>query len=394
MIAGKDPTVARALDLFVPELAVDPDGLLAAAHDGAARLRAVRRRRRTAAALAFAVLLLFAGAAVAAQKLDLLSFLHTNDRNSARFSVSPSRTYHGAAPLDLLCPGARSGSFACNVTGPLAAGSRRYELGMRTDRAPQLTRKGMLASLDRAEANGADPAQVARVREDLGRVGDDFIRALAVLTRIETVSGAGGSSGPAGTERVPPAGVPAWAACRELTLTTFRCRPLAALVGVASDTPLYFLQPSRDWRTVPAPPSQPVDVGRLLGRLLGRKLTADETRFFVDFATVATTTSGASGPTKTHGTLTAVSDAGGAARLAPRSLGVRTRVVSATAVPLPQGHLPAGLTRSGATRLYRVTFDLLRADGVDAVGRHTIYVYVSRSAKLGVWSVAWVGPKP
>jgi hypothetical protein len=40
-----------------------------------------------------------------------------------------------------------------------------------------------------------------------------------------------------------------------------------------------------------------------------------------------------------------------------------------------------------------VTFDLLRTDGVDQPGRHTIYVYVTRSAKLRVWSVALVTSK-
>src|SRR5438477_355278 len=162
-------------------------------------------------------------AAVAAQQFDLLSFLHTSDRNSARFSVSRSRAYHGAAPLALTCPGAKTGAFVCNVTGLMAPGNRSYELGMRTDKVPSLTRQGMLASLSRAQANGADPAEVARVRDDLSRVGDDFIRALAVLSRIETVGGVGESTGPSGTERVPPRGVPAWTACRELTLTPFRC---------------------------------------------------------------------------------------------------------------------------------------------------------------------------
>jgi hypothetical protein len=40
-----------------------------------------------------------------------------------------------------------------------------------------------------------------------------------------------------------------------------------------------------------------------------------------------------------------------------------------------------------------VVFDTLRADGVDRVGRDTIYVYVTRSDKLRVWSVALVASK-
>jgi hypothetical protein len=271
----------------------------------------------------------------------------------------------------------------------MAPGNRQYELGMRTDRVPLLTRKRMLAALDRAQAQGADPAQVARVRADLAKVGDDFIRALAILIRIETVGAPSNVSG--GSERVPPRGVPAWTACRELTLTTFRCRPLDRLVGVASGTPLYDLQPSRDWRRTLVPPQQPLDFERLLARLLGRKPNANETRFFIDFATVAVTSSNSSGPHTSHGTVIAVSNPRSTARLAPRSLGVRTRVVSAVARPLPP-RLPGGVTRS--SRLYRVVFKLLRGDGVDPAGRYTVFVYVSRSTKLGVWRVVWVAAKP
>jgi hypothetical protein len=41
-----------------------------------------------------------------------------------------------------------------------------------------------------------------------------------------------------------------------------------------------------------------------------------------------------------------------------------------------------------------VTFDLLRADGVDAAGRHTIYVYVTQSDPTpNVWRISWVATK-
>jgi hypothetical protein len=392
VIADRDPFVARALDLLVPDLDFDPDTLLSGAHARATSLRGARRRRRTIAAVAFAVLLLFAGAAIAADRFDLLPFLHTNDRNTARFAVSPKGAYRGAAPVALACPGAGRGTFVCHVTGAMGQGDRNYQLGMRVDKVPSLTRQGMLDSLAKAQAGGADPAEIAKVRSDLAAVGDDFIRALGVISRIETVGSSSGSSAD-GTERVPPRGVPAWTACREVTLTIFRCRPLAALVGVKSGTPLYTLQPSKDWRRVQAPPSEQQDIAVLIERLLGRKPTAAEMRFFVDFATVATTASGSSsGPTTS--VTTAVSDSRGTALLAPRNLGVRTRNVSAVALPLPHGRLPGGLIHSAGTRLYRVTFDLVRADSVDKAGGHTIYVYVTHDRKLGVWQIAWVRSHP
>ena len=118
-------------------------------------------------------------------------------------------------------------------------------------------------------------------------------------------------------------------------------------------------------------------------------------RFFVDFATVAVGSGGSSsGAKKYRGTLIAGSGARGTALLAPQSLGIRTRVISAVAQPLPHGRLPGDLKRSGTLRLYRVAFDLLRADGVDAAGRHTIYVYVTRARRLGVWIVAWMASRP
>jgi hypothetical protein len=374
---GKDPMIGRALDVLVPDFDVDPDGVLRAAHAGAASLRATRRRRRAVAAIAFAALLLFAGAAFAATKYDLLPFLHTNDKNT------PGRTYHGAAPLALACPGARTGRFICHVTGPLAGGTRLYELGMRTDKEPLLTRQSMLNSLEHAQ--GVDPSQVAKVKSDLAAVDDDFIRALAILARIETVSGGGGSSGPNGTERVPPRGVPAWVACREVSLATFRCRPLAALVGVAGGTPLYDLQRSPDWRVVSQPPAgDPTAFNRALERLLGRKPNAAETRFMIDFFTAAAYGTGSSsGATKS--TEIGSSTARSAALLAAHSLGARTGSGSAVTQPLPR-RLPDGLARSGL-RLYRVRFDV-RAE------RRTLYVYVNRSASLHVWRVVWVAAKP
>ncbi|HKC78013.1 MAG TPA: hypothetical protein VKB70_06480 [Gaiellaceae bacterium] len=393
MTGGKDPVVGRALDLLVPEFDLAPDELLFAAHGGAARVRGARRRRRTAVVIAFAALLLFAGAAIAADRAGLLPFMHTNDRDSARFSISPTHVYRGAAPLALSCPGAKNGSFTCHVSGVMAPGNRNYELGENVAKQPPLTRRSMLQSLDKAQAEGADPARVARVRDDLANVGDDFIRALAVLTEIETVGGPGQSNASSGTERVPPRGVPAWVACRELTLATFRCRPLAGRRGVAAGTPLYYLQPSHAWRTITKPPADnPNAFWTELERQLGRKANAAETRFFVDLATVAATSSGGSGSYGPGGQV-AVATPDGAAQLVPQSLGVKIGYVGpAVEQPLPR-RLPEGL-RLGTTRLYRVVFDLTRPDGRDAVGRHTIYVYVAHRGKLGVWDVAWVGTKP
>jgi hypothetical protein len=258
---------------------------------------------------------------------------------------------------------------------------------------PPLTRQSLLDELDKAQAQGADPAEIARVRSDLDAVGDDFMRALAVVARIETVSSGSGSPGPSGTERVPPRGVPSWTACREFMLTTYRCRPLAALAGVATGTPLYFRQPSKDWRTVRAPPPQQSNFDVLLERVLGRKPNEAETRFLVDFLTVAATTGSSSGPKQGRTTTVGRPSARATALLAPGSLGVRTRNASATALPLPE-HLPGGLARTGDLRLYSVVFELLRAHGAYKAGLHTLFVYVGRAKAPGVWRIVWISTKP
>lgn len=224
-------------------------------------------------------------------------------------------------------------------------------------------------------------------------MGDEFIRVLAVVSRIETVSSGAGSTVSSGTERVPPPGVPAWTACHESTLTTYRCRPLAALTGVASGTPLYFLQPSRDWRTVQAPPTQQADFGIVLERALGRKVTAAETRFLIDLATVTLGTGSTSGPTTTQGTAVGVPSPRATALLAPQSLGVHTRSVSATALPLPE-HLPGKLRRDGDLRLYSVVVELLGAHGAYKAGLHALFVYVDRAKAPGVWHIVWISTKP
>lgn len=389
-MADRDAVVGKALDLLQPEFDVDAGAVLAGARTDAAGLLAKRRRRQTVAALALAGLLLLGGAAVAAQKLDLFSFLHTKDRNTARFSISPSRAYHGAAPAALTCPTAHAGPFVCHVTGQLVPGKRLYELGSRTAKVPLLTRHSMLTHLAHAQAQGADSDAIARAKTDLAAVGDEFIRALGVMLRIETISSSSG--GRSGTERVPPAGVPAWVACREVTLVSLRCRPLAAQVAVAGGTPLYFLQPSRDWRRVKEPKSQTFPLESLLERLLGRKPNAAETRFLFDFLTAAATASGHSTPARS--TTIGVPGPHAAALLGPGTLGLPTRAVSATALPLPHERLPGGLTRSDHVRLYRVVFDLRRADRSVSAGRHTLYVYVARTKGPPIWGVAWVSTKP
>ena len=136
MIADKDPAVMRALDLLVPPLNGDAEGLFARACVDAGRIRAARRRRRWVTGLAFAAVALLTGAAIAASKLNLLPFLQTHDRNSARFSVDQSRVYRGGSPTALNCPAAGLGAFLCTPTGT-EAGARAYILATRVAAQPR-----------------------------------------------------------------------------------------------------------------------------------------------------------------------------------------------------------------------------------------------------------------
>ena len=286
MIADKDPVVTAALDLLVPPLNGNVEELLLRARVDAARLRAARRRRRWVAGLAFAVVALLTGAAIAASKLNLLPFLHTHNRNSARYSIDQTHVYRGASPTTLNCPGAGTGRFVCTPTGPTPA-TRRYLLATHAVAQPELTRAGMLAQLAAAEHTGVSRKRVQRVRMDLARVSDQFIHSLNLIVSIEMISSDQPAPGHPDLELVPPASVPTWVVCEQESSRAFGCRNLAASANVPVQTPIYRLQPSKDWHTVPRTPGQPFDIGRLVQTILGRQPTNDETRLLLDVAEIA-----------------------------------------------------------------------------------------------------------
>jgi hypothetical protein len=294
MNADKDPAIARALDLLVPPVEGDAEGLLSSARVDSGRLRAARRRRRWVAGLALAAVVLPTGAAIAARELNLLPFLQTHDRNTARYSVDQSRVYGGGSPPALDCPAAGPGRFVCTPRG-LAAGTRAYVLAARVIAQPELTRAGMMAQLATAEDNGVSKKEVDRVRGDLARVSDDFIRSLNLIVSIETIAGDQQVSGHPDLELVPPAGVPTWIVCQQESKRAFLCRTLAASANVPVNTPIYELRPSNDWHAIPKPKQQPLELRRLVAAILGRQPTQDEIHVLLDLVRVASV-SGSSGP--------------------------------------------------------------------------------------------------
>jgi hypothetical protein len=160
VIADRDPIVAQALEALVPRSDGDLEVLLVHARAEAGRLRAARRRRVIAAA-AFAVLALLAGAAIAADRLDLLPFLRTNDRNVATYSIDRSRIYRGASPSVLVCPHVGVTEFRCTTAPPAQAGRRTYDLATHVPAQPELTRRGMLTRLAAAERSGVSRLEAA-----------------------------------------------------------------------------------------------------------------------------------------------------------------------------------------------------------------------------------------
>ena len=102
---------------------------------------------------------------------------------------------------------------------------------------------------------------------------------------------------------------------------------------------------------------------------------------------VNTTATGSSSQTTT-GTLIAAPSPRVAAGIAVQSLGLETRVLSLTPLPLPHRALPEGVPRDERrARLYRVTFRLPRGDGIDRPGVHTLFVYVTRPGTGAPWRV-------
>jgi hypothetical protein len=298
MIADKDPVVARALDLLVPPLRCDAEELLAQARVVARRRRSARRRRRWVAGMAFAAVALLTGAAIAASRLNLLPFLQTRDANTARYSVDQTRVYRAASPSVLHCASTGTGTFACTpkATGP---GVRGYLLVTRAVAQPELTRGRMLARLAAAEHNGTSRPQVQRVRAELAGVSDEFIRSLNAIVSVVTIATDQPVPGHPSLELVPPASVPTWVACAQQSTRTFGCRNLAASTNVPAGTPIYRLQPSKDWHVVTRPQGQPLDIGRLVNAVLGRQPTQQETKLLLGIVESAARGSSANGGTPT-----------------------------------------------------------------------------------------------
>ena len=294
MSAAYDPIVARALDQLVAGVASDASETFRRARlevQDLQRRRAVRLRR--AAIVAFAALALLSSAAFAATRFDIFSWVDRSNRSNATFSIDSSRTYHGAAPEALLCPQAGAGFFSCSVSSLPAKTRRTYRLTQRVEAQPQVTRDSILRALAAAEKEGrlsiagvrVDHATAERMRRDLEAASDEFFSGIALLVGIETIGTGNQAPGRPGFELVPPAGVPMWVAC-EVERGDFRCHDLASLRDVAAGTPLYLLQSSPDWVTVPSESQRPIDVDRLFRAVLGRDLTPAEARLLIDFASV------------------------------------------------------------------------------------------------------------
>jgi len=99
MSAALDPIIARALDQLVAGVESDPEVIIGRARVEAQGLKKRRAKRlRRTAVLAFAALVLFASAAVAADRFDFFTWFDQSNRSSASFSVDNSRTYRGPAP--------------------------------------------------------------------------------------------------------------------------------------------------------------------------------------------------------------------------------------------------------------------------------------------------------
>lgn len=84
-----------------------------------------------------------------------------------------------------------------------------------------------------------------------------------------------------------------------------------------------------------------------------------------------------------------------AAATAPHCFSRATRTLEVRRRPLPSLPLPRHLKRDPAlTRLYLVTYLLLRADAVDKPGRHDVFAYVARPNAHALWHLAACGTRP
>jgi hypothetical protein len=246
-----------------------------------ARRRRPRRHGHRLAIVLVAALLLAVGGAVAAT--DPFGLFRSPNPGTAIFGVDQSRHVRPPTEQYIACPQTAGQTFTC-ATG---LSGQRYMLTDHVPSAPTLTRKSMLAALDKEVRQGRLSAQGAmRLDADLAAVSDEFLARFNEMMHFGSYSVGFTSTGT--QARVPPAGVPSLVIC-ESAGAALRCRDMNGDDSAAVGSGIYAAQPAPNWR--PAPPHRPDPGYQLEVAILGHPPTAAELRFEIDLLKYGTTSS-------------------------------------------------------------------------------------------------------
>ena len=232
--------------------------------DRAARTLSAQRRRRVrrlqVAALVAATAVLGTSAGLASGRFDVLSWLNEDDPIEVRYLADTTRTYEGAAPMEVECESVRGHSFTCRALpteyecpprkrndypcGDPKPSQRIYSIDGRVEAAPRVTRERLLEGLDDARDEGMSSDLEDRFRAAIEGVPDTFIARLDLSTRIQ----GGRTYHEDARGRTPPPGIPMKITCAAPPRSAvLRCRDVAGTTDVPLGAPVYSLSPTADW---------------------------------------------------------------------------------------------------------------------------------------------------
>ena len=282
MTSALDPRVSAALGELVPVPDADVEDLLR----GARRRARSHVRRRWAFRALVAGALLAAGTAVAAPS-DLAAWLRSGDEAVARFSIDPSKRYHGPSPASISCQPAGDGRLDCTPVD----GRGEYELSGSAYAVPYISRESLLDVIDENEEHGALPRWKARqMRADAAAVSDEFYEKVNILETVRAAQAASDYRRQGGTaaHAAPRSEMPPLIGCDSGTARRLSCRELAGAEALPAGAPVYSLTSTR------TPPSRANDTyggtynaGGLIRAVFGRQLSEQERRLLLSISLLA-----------------------------------------------------------------------------------------------------------
>jgi len=241
-----------------------------------------RRRRAAGRRLAVVLAVMLVGAASSVAATDPFGWWKSQNPQTALYRPDPGRAVRPPTLGAVRCQHVSGGAFRCGVR----MAGRPYVLVDNIPAAPAtnpFSRARILDAVAHALQSGRISTAVAQhIRTDLARVSDSF---LATLYDPRGGGSYGLNQPDSGVSFVPPAGVPAFLACRT-DRQMLDCQNLNGDEQVPTGTGVYMAERTTDWRaapparrnpTAPARPQPTAAQAALLNDVLTYLMTARAT---------------------------------------------------------------------------------------------------------------------